>query len=157
MSNKKNSNDNIIDNNKSVYHHYEVLETVVAGISLEGNEVKSLRLNSASLKGSFCKFFNNDLFLMDLNIKILTTTNSWKNTEADRARQLLMTRKELKKWQVKVNQDGLTIMPIKLFFNERNYCKIVVGLCKGKKLHDKRESLKKKDLNRQAERDLKNY
>lgn len=146
----------IIDNNKKAFHDYEVLETCVAGIVLEGNEIKSIRKNKVNLKGTFCRFFKNELFVLDLHIKKYENSNLWKKTEESQNRKLLMTRKQLDKFNKAVQTDGMTIVPLKIFFNEHNKCKIEIGLCKGKNNYDKRQSLKEKDIKKDIDRELKN-
>lgn len=141
--------------NKKAFHEYEILEKYEAGIQLIGSEVKSIFQNKVNLKGSFCKFFNTDLFVFDMNISKYENNSSWTTIDEKRERKLLLHKKELLKLMTKVQQDGLTIIPLKIYFNDRHKCKIEIGLCRGKKLHDKREDSKQKSIKRDVEKEYK--
>lgn len=133
--------------NRKVKFEYEFLDTYIAGIQLVGTELKPIRNGKVSLVDSFCFFNNNELFLKNATINNDGTAFSH---EPNRERKLLLNRKEIKKLQRDL-KDGLTIIPYRLFVNDRGFVKVEIVLGKGKKLHDKRETIKKRDI----ERDLK--
>jgi SsrA-binding protein len=137
--------------NKKAYHDYEIVKEYEAGIILKGYEVKSIREGKISIKESFCKFFNNELFLFNSNISKYENSNTFYEINEKRERKLLLHKKELKKLKESVDQKGLTIIPLKVYFNKQNKCKILIGLCKGKKTYDKKNDLKEKDIKRQIE------
>lgn len=147
---------NLISNNKKARFDYEIIETLNAGIMLLGPEVKSLREGKCNLKGSFCKFFNNELFLFDCHISKYEYTNNFTNIEETRDRKLLLTKKQLVKWSDRLKKEQhLTIVPLKIFFDDNNKVKVEIGLAKGKKLYDKRESEKQKTIIRDIQKGLK--
>lgn len=140
--------------NKRATFEYEILERFVAGIKLVGTEIKSIRGGKANLTESYCQFYNGELFAKNMHISEydLGTCN---NHEARRDRKLLLNKKELKKLEKKVKESGLTIICTKLFINERGLAKLEIGLARGKKTYDKRESLKLKDAKRDIDRMMK--
>ena len=140
----------IIANNKKAYHDYFVLETYEAGIELFGTEIKSIRKNAINLKDSFCKIEDNEIFLYKCHISPYEQGNRF-NHDAERTRKLLMTKKEILKIQNKVKQDSFTIVPLEVFLSH-GFAKIEIGLAKGKKLHDKREDIARKDQKREMDR-----
>ena len=139
-------------NNRSAYHDYAIEDTFDAGMVLAGTEVKSIRDGKVSFADSFCLFHKSELWVRNLHIAEyrLGTTN---NHIAVHDRKLLLHRKELRKLEGKIKEQGYSIVPLKIYFNEKGLAKMQIGLGRGKKLHDKRESLKKKD----AEREMKRY
>jgi SsrA-binding protein len=139
-------------NNRSAYHDYVIEDTFDAGMVLAGTEVKSIRDGKVSFADSFCLFHKSELWVRNLHIAEyrLGTTN---NHIAVHDRKLLLHRKELRKLEGKIKEQGYSIVPLKIYFNEKGLAKMQIGLGRGKKLHDKRESLKKKD----AEREMKRY
>ncbi len=145
-----------IAQNKKARHEYEILETYEAGIVLQGSEVKALRANRANLNDAFCRFIKGELYLMNAHIAHLDTTNRHFSKDERAPRKLLLHKKELNKLYGKVSKDGLTIVPLKLYFNDRNLAKVQIALAKGKKLHDKRETLKRRTLDREAAIAIKN-
>lgn len=147
---------NLIAQNKKARHDYEILEKFEAGIVLKGSEVKALRAKRANLSDAFCRFIKGELYLMNAHIAHLETTHKHFSPDTREPRKLLMRKKELNKLYMKVHKDGLTIVPLMLYFNERNLAKISIAIAKGKKLHDKRADLKAKTLNREAEQAMKN-
>jgi SsrA-binding protein len=147
---------NLIAQNKKARHDYEILEKFEAGIVLKGSEVKALRAKRANLSDAFCRFIKGELYLMNAHIAHLETTHKHFSPDTREPRKLLMRKKELNKLYMKVHKDGLTIVPLMLYFNERNLAKISIAIAKGKKLHDKRADLKAKTLNREAEHAMKN-
>jgi SsrA-binding protein len=146
-----------IATNKKAYHDYEILEKYEAGIVLEGNEVKALREKKVNLKDAFCRFIKGELYLMNAHIGYLETTNRNFARDTRAPRKLLLHKKELDKLYGKTTKDGYAIVPLSLYFNNRNLAKVSIALAKGKKLHDKREALKRKTLDREAKQAMKNY
>lgn len=138
--------------NRSAFHEYYFEDKLVAGMVLAGTEVKSIREGKVSFSDSYCFFHKNELWIKGLNIAEykLGTTN---NHLVVHDRKLLLNKREIKKWQNKLKEKGYTVVPLRIFFNEKNLAKMEIGLGKGKKLHDKRETIK----NRDAERELKRY
>jgi len=147
---------NIIAQNKKAKFEYEILETFEAGIVLQGSEVKALRAKRANLNDAFCRFIKGELYLMNAHISHLETANRHFAKDERAPRKLLLHKKQLDKLFGKVNKEGLTIVPLKLYFNERNLAKVQIALAKGKKLHDKRETLKRRTLDREAASAIKN-
>lgn len=142
--------------NKRARFDYEIIETFVAGIVLTGTEIKSIRLGKANIAESFCEFNNNELFAINTYIEEYAFGNQF-NHNARSERKLLLNRKELKSLQKNVQAKGLTIVPLKLFTNEKGLAKLQIGLCKGKKNYDKRESLKEHDTKRDLDRIKKSF
>ena len=140
--------------NRQAYYEYFIDDKLQAGIALLGTEVKSLRAGKASFADAYCIFQKGELWLKAMNIAEYThgTVN---NHDAVRDRKLLLTKRELKKWETKIKEKGYTIIPLRLFFNEKNMAKVEIGLAKGKKLHDKRESIKQRDTDREIKRYVK--
>lgn len=141
-------------NNRQAYHDYAIEEKWVAGMVLLGTEVKSLREGKVSFNDSFCLFFRDELWIRGMYIAeySLGTTN---NHIAVHDRKLLLSKRELRKMQNVLKDKGYTIVPLRIFFNDKNIAKIEIGLGRGKKVHDKRESIKKKDVEREIKRHLK--
>jgi SsrA-binding protein len=134
--------------NKKAYFDYSILEEIEAGIVLTGTEIKSVRKGSVDLKDSYVLIRHNEATILNLYIAPYFEGNQF-NHEERRTRVLLLHRKEIKKLKEKVTQEGLSLIPLKLYF-KKNKVKILIGLCKGKKLFDKRESIKKRDLEREG-------
>jgi SsrA-binding protein len=145
----------IISINKKAKHDYFILETFEAGIVLNGNEIKSIRKGSVDLKGSFCRFFKNELFVLGMFINKYESANTFKVIDEKRNRKLLLKRKELNKIEKKISEQGLSIVPIKIYINDKNKCKLEIAIVKGKKNFDKRNDLKEKTIKRDIERSLK--
>ena len=137
--------------NKKAYHDYEIIEKYVAGIQLQGTEIKSIRMGKVSLGESYCAFENNELYVRGMQIADYAWS-SYNKHEPGRERKLLMTRHELKKLKRKTRESGLTITTLKLFISKSGYAKLEVGLARGKREYDKRESIKRKDTQRQIDR-----
>lgn len=138
--------------NRSAYYEYYIDDKYVAGIALLGTEVKSLRTGRASFNDSYCLFQKGELWIKSLHIAEYShgTVN---NHDPVRDRKLLLTKRELKKLEAKIKEKGYTIIPLRIFFTDKNLAKLEIGLAKGKKLHDKRETIKQRD----TERELKRY
>ena len=145
---------NINIKNKKAYFEYEILEKFVAGIQLAGTEIKSIRNGKVNLGEAFCRFTRNELYVVNMNISEYDFGNI-NNHEARRDRKLLMNKKELEKLQKKLKESGLTIVPLKMFITDKGFCKLAIGLGKGKKTYDKRESLRQKDHKRDIDRAMK--
>ena len=134
--------------NKKAFHDYTILEKYEAGIVLKGSEIKAIREKRVNIKDSFVRFIKGELFLLNAHISILSTTNAHYRHEEDGSRKLLLHKKELNKLFVKVHKDGMTIVPLELYLNNKNILKARIALAKGKALHDKREDMKKKTIQR---------
>lgn len=134
--------------NKKAYFDYTILEELEAGISLVGTEIKSVRKGSVDLKDSFITIKNNEAFIINMYIAKYEEGNIFNHDER-RTRKLLLHKSEIKKLKEKVSMEGLTLIPLKLYF-KKNHVKVLIGLCKGKKLYDKRASIKERDLKREA-------
>ncbi|MGN0174123.1 MAG: SsrA-binding protein SmpB [Acutalibacteraceae bacterium] len=143
----------IVANNKKAYHEYFVLEKYEAGIELVGTEVKSIRAGRVNLKESWCMIKNGEIFVNGMHISPYEQGNIF-NKDPFRVRKLLMHRKEIDRLFGKIKQDGLTLIPTSVYF-KNSKVKIEIGLCKGKNLHDKRETLAKKQAARDIDRALK--
>ena len=143
-----------ITENRKARHEYFVIESMETGIELVGTEVKSLRQGAVNLKDSWCSIDNGELFIKGMHISPYEKGNIF-NRDPIRVRKLLMHRKEINRLFGKVKQDGLTLIPLSLYF-KGSRVKVQLGLCKGKKLYDKREDAAKKDAKRQIERAIKN-
>ena len=137
--------------NKKARVNYEVLEQVEAGIALTGSEVKSLRNGKASLEEAYAVIRDGEVFLRSCNISPYPQAG-YAQHEPTRERKLLLHRREIRKLAGKVTQKGLTLVPLKMYFNERGIVKVLIGLVRGKKLHDKRETIKRRDQQREIAR-----
>ena len=144
----------IVSQNKKAYHDFFILDTYKAGIELKGTEIKSVRKGSVNLKDSFIRIKNDEAFIENMHIAPYEQGNRF-NHEPLRTRKLLLHKKQIKKLQKEVKENGLTIVPTKLYFNTSKL-KVEVALARGKKLYDKRQDLKEKDSKRDIERALKN-
>jgi SsrA-binding protein len=142
--------------NKRAYFDYEILEKFVAGIQLSGTEIKSIRMGRASLVDSFCFFVKSELWVKGINIAEYFY-GTFNNHAPNRERKLLLNKKELYKLERKTKESGLTIVPLRMFLNDRGLAKLEIGLAKGKKQYDKRETIKAKDTKREMDRIRKNF
>ncbi len=140
--------------NKRATFDYELVEKLTAGIVLTGTEIKSIRAGKASLVDSFCYFANGELWSKGIHIAEYKFGNFHNHVEK-RDRKLLLNKKELQKWERKTKETGLTIVPVRLFINEKGLAKLVIALAKGKKQYDKRETLKSKQATRDMDRAMK--
>lgn len=137
--------------NRSVFHEFYIEDTFNAGIVLTGTEIKSIRIGKVSFNDAYCFLNEGELFIKSLHIAEYSHGSVY-NHDPLRERKLLLTKKELRKIAGKIKEKGYTIVPLKIFMNEKNFAKIEIGLAKGKKLHDKRESIKQKDVEREMKR-----
>jgi SsrA-binding protein len=143
--------------NKKARFSYDLLDTYTAGIVLSGTEIKSIRASKASIAESFCEFNDHgELFVINMTVQEYDYGNHF-NHKPKAQRKLLLNKKELKKLEKEVKNTGLTIVPLKLFINEKGFAKLNIALAKGKKLFDKRESIKDRDNKRNLDRIKKNY
>ena len=145
----------IIANNKKAYHEYFVDEVFEAGLALQGTEVKSIRLGQVSIKESYCRIRNGEVFVDNMNISPYEQGNR-ENHEPLRSRKLLLNRYEIDKLIKKVDEKGLTLVPTKIYFKDSR-AKLEIGVCRGKKLYDKRETLKRKQADREASRAMRDH
>jgi len=145
---------NINIKNRKASFEYELLDRFDAGIQLVGTEIKSVRNGKANLTDSYCQFFSSELFVKNLHIAEYEMGNI-NNHIAKRDRKLLLTKKELRKLERKVKETGLTIVPVRLYINEKGLAKLEIALARGKKTYDKRESIKQKDSKRDLDRAMK--
>ncbi len=151
MAKKKENNQKEFVNRK-VFHDYEVSDVIEAGIVLDGSEVKAIRAGRVNLRDSFVRIIKNEIFLLNMHISHLDTTHVSYRPDESRPRKLLIHRKQINKLFQKVTKDGYTIVVTKLYFDEKNFIKLNIGIGQGKKLHDKRDALKEKDLKRESDR-----
>lgn len=147
----------LIANNKKAYFQYQILEKIEVGIVLNGNEVKALRFRKASINEAYAETDNGELWLVNANISHYSNSDKFSLGEPKRLRKLLAHRREINKIQGKVEKEGMTIIPLKIYFTKKGLVKLELAIAKGKKLYDKREDKKKKDWSRQQKRLLKNY
>jgi len=137
--------------NKKASFEYSFLEKYTAGIQLTGTEIKSIRDSKVSIAEAYCHIVGGELFIKGMHIAEYDP-GSYNNHDPLRERKLLLTKTELKKIEKKLKNKGLTIVPIRMFINDKGYAKLEIALAQGKKLHDKRNSLKEKDLKRDLDR-----
>lgn len=140
--------------NRKAGFEYEFLEKLDAGIMLTGTEIKSVREAKVQMGDAYCIFLKGELYVRNMTISEFGQASQFFNHKPGRERKLLLTRKELNRLLAKVKEKGYTIVPIKLYFNDRNLCKLQIALARGKKAYDKRESVKEKDQKRDMERGL---
>jgi SsrA-binding protein len=150
-SGKLNFQKNVSIRNKKASFEYHFLDKYTAGIVLQGSEIKSIRLGKVNLQDSYCTFLNNELYVKEMHIAPYVLARNY-NHEAKRDRKLLLNKRELKKLLTKNKEKGLTIIPIKIFINEKGLAKLELALAKGKKIYDKREDIKARDLKRDMAR-----
>ena len=145
---------NQVAENRQARHHYHIEETAEAGLALQGTEVKSLRDGKANIKEAYCEVRNGEAWLINAHIPEFKHGNIF-NHEPRRPRKLLLHRREINKFGGYVQKRGYTLVPLRLYFNNRGVAKLEIGLGKGKKLHDKREDEKQRDWQREKARLLK--
>lgn len=145
----------IVSDNRQARYLYEILETYEAGIQLHGTEVKSIRAGKVNLKDGFALIRNGEALLMNIHISPHHTTSQVFNHDPRRTRKLLLHRDEIRKLTGKVEQQGLTLVPLKMYL-KRGWVKVDIALARGKKLHDKREDVRRRDDQREMQRALKN-
>ena len=141
--------------NRKARFNYFIIEEIECGIELFGSEVKSIRNGNCNIKDSYGVIRNNEVYLINMFIKNYKEASIF-NKEETRKRKLLLHKKEIIKLKEKIEKEGYTLVPLKVYFN-KNKVKVLLGLCKGKKTYDKREVLKEKEIKRKIERDIKSY
>ena len=146
----------LIIKNKKAYFNYEILKTYEAGLVLEGSEVKAIREGKISIRESFVKIIKEEAYLFSSHITHLSNTYSAYKPDETRERKLLLHKKEILTILGECTTMGITIVPLKIYFNSRNLAKIQIATVKGKKLYDKRESIKRREQNIEAKRAIKN-
>lgn len=140
----------VITTNRKAFHDFTIFEKYIAGIVLTGTEIKSIRKNAINLKDSFCKIEDNEIFLYNCHISPYEQGNRF-NHQAERTRKLLLNKKEILKISNKIKKDGYTVVPLEVFLSH-GFAKVEIGLAKGKKIHDKRNDIAKKDQKREMDR-----
>ncbi|KKW61683.1 SsrA-binding protein SmpB [Mycoplasma capricolum] len=146
--------EHLIVKNKKAYFNYEIIQTYQAGIVLNGPEIKSIRNHDVSINEAFVLIRKKEIYILNMNVKKYQFANYIKGLEETRTRKLLLHKREIIKILNKIKQENLTIIPIKLYF-KNDYVKLEIALAKGKKLHDKRQTIKKRDTERKELRDYK--
>ncbi|NPV13120.1 MAG: SsrA-binding protein SmpB [Ignavibacteria bacterium] len=141
------NNNNINIKNKKAYFKFEILDNYIAGVVLQGTEIKSIRNGNISFNDSYCYFVNGELYLKNFHIAEYEN-GTYNNHEPLRERKLLMTKRELKKLSEKVTEKGYTIVPLRIYTTDKGLVKFDIGLARGKKDYDKRETIKKRDIDR---------
>ena len=155
MSNKKDTKKNLVFKNRKAFHDYTILDTLEAGIILEGSEVKAIREGRINLKDSFVRIIKGEVFILNMHISHLSTTHTTYRPDERKDRKLLLHSKQIAKLYAKVTKDGITLIATKLYFNDKNMIKVEIATAQGKKLHDKREDLKIKTMQRETQQILK--
>ncbi len=146
----------IVSTNRKAYHEFQIIEVLEAGLELLGSEVKSLREGKASLKESYIKIRKGQAWMVGVHISAYSHTG-FSGHEPLRDRRLLLHKNEIYKINQKLSEKGLTALPLKLYFNKRGWLKVEVGLAKGKKLYDKRDTKKRRDIERDIQRQIKKH
>ena len=146
----------VICTNRVATHEYFILEKVEAGIVLEGAEVKSIRGGACNLKDSFCSVYNGEVFLKNMHVPLYDKSGAFNSRDSRRDRKLLLNKSEILRLKQKVEQKGLTIVPLRLYFKQA-IIKVELGVCQGKHTYDKKRDKMEKDLTRLKEREIKNY
>ena len=144
----------LIQKNKKAFFDYEIVKKYEAGIVLKGYEIKSIRKKSVSLKEAFCKIVKKEIFVFNMNVSKYENSNTFYEIDEKRTKKLLLHKKEILYLEKEVDQGGFTIIPLSIYFDDNNNCKLEIGLCKGKKNYDKRNSIKERDNKIQVNREL---
>ncbi len=147
----------IVAENKKAFFDYEILDRLEAGIVLSGDEVKSLRGKQGSLKGAFAQFHQGELMLVNANIPVYRFAYTKHEDETTKSRKLLLHKRELMRLLGEVSQRGITLVPLRIYFNEKGLAKVALGLARAKKKADKKQKLKERDIERETIRELKKY
>ena len=156
MAQKKIKKVSVEINNRKAKYDYDILETLVAGIVLTGTEIKSIRQGKASLVDAFC-YVNNGEMIMRNSYISKYEQGGWQNHEERRERKLLLNKKEIRDFDDESKKPQITIIPLKMFINEKGLCKVLIALAKGKRDFDKRETIKNRDNKRELNRLIKSY
>lgn len=139
--------------NRPARYEFAIEDTLTAGMALLGSEIKSIREGKVTFEGSFCAFLSGELWVRNLTIAEYVN-GGYAGHKAVRDRKLLLTKRELRKWEAKVKEKGLTIVPLSIVVNDKGLAKMEIGLGRGKKLHDKRNTIKKRDVEREIRRSI---
>ena len=142
--------------NRKAKFDYFIEDEIECGIELLGNEVKSIREGSCNIKDSYAIIKHEEVYIINMFIKKYSHAGIFTESET-RSRKLLLHKKEIIKLKQKIEKEGYTLIPLKIYFNKSNKAKVLLGICKGKKNYDKRETIKERDIKRKIEKDLKNY
>lgn len=142
--------------NRKAKFEYEILDKYIAGIKLAGTEIKAIRQGKASITESFCEFQDSELYVINMNVEEYTHASHFQHNPKSE-RKLLLQRRELRKLEKEVRNSGLTIVPLRLFINDRGLAKLQIALAKGKKLYDKRETIKDRESKRRLDRIKKDF
>lgn len=152
---KKQAKDNVLAQNKKAWHDYNILETIEAGLVLTGTEIKSVRASRINLKDGYAQIHNGEAWLMNVHISEYDQGNRF-NHDPLRPRKLLLHKKQINELAGKTSQQGITIVPLKVYL-KNGFAKVLLGVAKGKHEYDKRETIKRRDQEREIRRTLKNY
>ncbi len=153
--NAANSGHRVVAENRKARHRFQVLESLECGIALVGSEVKSLRNGRLSLNEAYGRVRDGEVWLIGSDIPEYAQATHW-NHDPKRPRKLLLNRREIRKFASQAHEKGLTLVPLRMYFNERGIAKLLLGLCRGKKLQDKREAMKSADVKRDLARAQRN-
>ena len=145
-----------ISTNRVASHEYFILDRIEAGIVLEGAEVKSLRKGSCNLRDSFCLVYEGEMYIKNMHIPVYDKSGAFNSRDSKRDRKLLLKKMEILRLSQRVEQKGLTLVPLRLYFKNA-LIKIELGVCQGKHTYDKKRSIMEKDIKREKEREIKNY
>ncbi len=145
----------IVATNKKGYSNYDIVETIEAGISLLGNEVKSLRMGMVNIKDSYAVVRNGEVFLLNLHISPYPYSSPFIKYDPERERKLLLHKNEIRKLYGKVRERGLTLIPLEIYFNDRGKVKVKLALARGRKKWEKKEVIKEREIKREIGRELK--
>jgi SsrA-binding protein len=140
-------------NNRQARYEYHIMDTYIAGIVLRGTEIKSIRQSKVQITDAFCQFKDDGLYVINLHISAYEQASFYQHAPRS-DRKLLLKKVELRKLEKATEEKGNTLIPLKLFINDRGLCKIEIAVAKGKKLHDKRDDIKERDIKREMSRDL---
>ncbi len=143
-------------NNRKARHEYLVIEDLIVGIKLQGSEVKSIRAGKCNISDAYCYINNGEMFLKNCHISKYDS-DTFTNHDELSERKLLLKKSEIRKWNEKLKIPGITIIPLRIFINNKGLIKVLIGLCKGKKEYDKREDIKKRDAEQEINRYMKNF
>lgn len=146
----------IVTENREAKFEYFIEDSYEAGIALDGGEVKSIRAGNVNLKDSYCSIVNGELFIKGMHVAVYDKAGSYNVKDSRRERRVLLHKSEINRLIGKVNQKGFTLVPLKVYF-KGSLIKVEIGLCRGKHTYDKKQTIKERDLDRSAKRDMKNY
>ena len=146
----------VICENKNASFEYFIDDIIEAGISLDGGEVKSVRRGNVSLKDSYCSVYKGSMFIKNMHIAVYENAGTYNVRESRRERRLLLHKREINKLKEKIAEKGMTVVPLKMYFSG-SLIKIELGVCRGKHTYDKKQTIKERDLDREAKRAMKDY